>query len=190
MRLTNVMENSNRLIDHTWGISKVSQLWHSSLCPPTPCVSAIHFHSALTSHINILDWWGVKWLTQGNSFSTLVDFRCAHQLQHCVLVSCQWISHLLMFTEWFIATFSVSSPLPHFCSFFHHPTYLSPPSLLPNKLPGYPCFATFISKCLMPLHVQSQHYMSLIIRFPRHSCTYKAQFCKISWIPLELPGSY
>lgn len=43
MRLTDVMENPNRLTDHTWVISKVFQLGHSSLGPPTPWATVVHF---------------------------------------------------------------------------------------------------------------------------------------------------
>lgn len=84
MRLIDVMENPNRLTDHTWVISKVYQLSHSSLCPPTPCATVVHFHPAPTSHTNPLDWWRVQWIIQGVSFSILVGFRCAHQLQPCL----------------------------------------------------------------------------------------------------------
>lgn len=131
MKLKNVMGNSNRLTDHTWVISKVFQFCHSSLCPPTPCVTA---STLLYPPTQIL-------LTDGASSG----FSSASQWASDVPIifstawrrpcSCQWISHFLIFTDWFIAAFSLVFS-PPFLLFFSPPLppFLHPVSSQTNYL--------------------------------------------------------
>lgn len=84
----------------------------------------------LSSRFPPASWWA--W-DAPISFST----ACRHPL------SCHQTSHLLLFTEWLHALLSIFFPISalRFTTF----SSFSPHSLLPNKPPCYPCFATSIS---------------------------------------------
>lgn len=153
------------------------------LCSTLPYMSFGHRHDGhsgrLSSKFPPASWWA--W-DAPISFST----ACRRPL------SCHQTSHLLLFTEWVHALFSIFFPFllsfsPPFPPFVHpvssqtnHPVILVLLHPFPNLV------------FLLPLHTQSQHYMTLMIWFPRYRCPCKAPFPnkKSLLSPLKLPGSY